>query len=390
MANFSMTFKLRSFNWMNVRNIATFGLLALFAINFSCKDSKVDSSATKRTDFQITGQVNGFADSTWLFLQGDAGRIKDSAMVMQGQFTMTGKIPDSLKTAHFVLTTKNHSDYKFLWLENSDIKFNAEKGNFRNAVVTGSETQVDADTYSKIMTALDLESDSLNKIGSDQNISEKKRTELRDLQAALDGRRRDGSFSFIRNHPHSIVSANILDVYASTWGKDNTQELYDLLLPEMKNTSYGRNVNRYLTLNRNLKVGDQFVDFEQVNHQGQKIKLSAFKGKVILLEFWAAWCGPCRRENPELVKTYKEFREKGFEILGVSLDENKEHWTQAITTDELIWENVSELNGAKNSAALIYGIFGIPDNFLIDRSGKIIARNLRGEDLKKKLGEVLN
>ena len=197
------------------------------------------------------------------------------------------------------------------------------------------------------------------------------------------------SFTFIKNNPNSIVSASILDVYASTWGRNTTTELYNLLSAEMKNSSYGKNIKKFITLNKDINVGDKFVDFEQVTQQGVNAKLSNLSGNVVLLEFWASWCGPCRHENPALVKTYKAFKNKGFEIFGVSLDDNRDQWLQAIQKDNLTWTNVSELTGPKNSAALMYGISGIPDNFLIDKSGTIIERNLRGEKLRAKLSELL-
>lgn len=119
-------------------------------------------------------------------------------------------------------------------------------------------------------------------------------------------------------------------------------------------------------------------------------KLSEFNNKLVLLEFWGSWCGPCRRENPHLVKTYNEYHSKGFEIFAVSLEETKEKWKKAIKKDSLSWTHVSDLKGRDNSAGLIYGVNGIPDNFLIDKNGTIVARNLRGEKLNEKLTELLN
>ena len=118
-------------------------------------------------------------------------------------------------------------------------------------------------------------------------------------------------------------------------------------------------------------------------------KLSDFKGKIFLLEFWASWCGPCRKENPNLNKIYKIFKSNGFEIVSVSLDNNKKSWIKAIKEDNLSWEQLSDLNGDYNKAAIIYGVSTIPDNFLIDKDGKIIGRKLKGEELIKKLNEVL-
>ena len=123
---------------------------------------------------------------------------------------------------------------------------------------------------------------------------------------------------------------------------------------------------------------------------GKARKLSDFNGKVVLLEFWASNCVPCRQENPNLVKTYEKYRPKGFEIFAVSQDITKTSWLKAIEKDKLPWLQVSDLKGRDNSASLIYGINAIPDNFLIDQNGIIIARYLRGEKLNDKLDELLN
>ena len=142
-------------------------------------------------------------------------------------------------------------------------------------------------------------------------------------------------------------------------------------------------------MNKEPKIGEQFADFEMEDQNGNYKKLSNIKGKIVLLEFWASWCGPCLQENPNLVKTYKEYNPKGFEVFAVSLDSDKESWLKEIKKGNLIWEHVSDLKGSENEASLIYGINGIPDNFLIAENGEIIGRNLRGDKLNQKLREIL-
>lgn len=196
------------------------------------------------------------------------------------------------------------------------------------------------------------------------------------------------SASFIYKHKNSIVSAHLLDVYCQKMGKRKTTELYNRLSPILKETHYGLNVKRFIDLNKEIKIGDKFADIEQENLAGEKINLSGSAGKYTLLEFWASWCGPCLRENPELVKLYNKFRPKGFEIYAVSVDESRSSWITAIEKDKLPWINVSELNGTFNSAVQIYGVFEYPTNFLINPDGIIIAKNLRGKQLEEKLSEI--
>jgi peroxiredoxin len=138
-----------------------------------------------------------------------------------------------------------------------------------------------------------------------------------------------------------------------------------------------------------IAVGNIAPDFTMADVDGKQISLSSFKGKYVLVDFWASWCGPCRGENPNVVANYNKYKSKNFTILGVSLDEDKARWLGAIKTDNLTWTHVSDLKGWSNAAAKIYGVESIPFNLLLDPAGKIIAMDLRDVDLGKKLGEIL-
>lgn len=313
----------------------------------------------QKINFRIAGTVTGYPDSTIMYLEDcttSGGTAIDSTLVLNNQFHFSGTIITPAIRA--MLRTKNYSDYKFFWLEKNAMTFTAGKGKFREAVITGSQTQ---DEQYRLDTA---------------------------IKAA--GKDREVYLTFIREHPQSIISAHLLHVYASTWGKDTVIILYHSLSDAMRNTLYGKNVYDYLTLNKNIRIGDRFADFTQTDMEGKPVSLSDFAGKVVLLEFWGSWCGPCRKGHPELVGIYNEFREKGFEILGVAADEKKEYWLSAIKEDSLPWKNVSDLKGDQNRAALIYGISYYPASYLIDKSGIVIARDLKGEALRTRLNELFN
>ncbi|WP_299060946.1 TlpA disulfide reductase family protein [uncultured Polaribacter sp.] len=307
--------------------------------------------------FSLSGTTNGLENGTILYLDYN-NKSLDSTKVINNVFKFKTKLPNS--PIKLWLHNKDFSNYRAFWAENKPMSFDAAKTDFRNANVTGSESEnLSFSFYQKI-----------NKL-PDNEIEEKE-------------------IEFVKNNPNSIVSASMLALYSTTWGKDKTKELFEMFSKENKNSKFGKQIIKYIKLNKALKIGDKFVDVESKNQKGELSKLSKFYGKIILLEFWASWCGPCRQENPNLVNTYKKFNSKGFEIFAVSLDIDKESWLKAIKKDNLPWEQVSDLKGEKNEVSLIYGVSEIPDNFLIDENGFIIERNLRGQELNSKLEEILN
>ncbi|MCY1500860.1 Thiol-disulfide oxidoreductase ResA [compost metagenome] len=263
-----------------------------------------------------------------------------------------------------------------------------KNGAFKQAAFSGSATQLENEKLRKIIDPLRHQEDSLSNLLSTSKDPDVKNV-IRTKIEALNRAERASYIEYVATHPHSIIAANVLKIYSSTWGKEKTQELYEKLSAEIKSSAYGRDINDYLSLAQDIRVGGRFADFEQADTEGKTIKLSAIKAKYILLEFWGSWCGPCRAENPNLVKTYQMYRHKGFEILGVAADDNKTQWLQAVKQDKLPWPNVCDLKGDQNKAVLIYGINAFPTNFLIDENGVIIAKNLRGEALQKKLAELL-
>lgn len=147
-------------------------------------------------------------------------------------------------------------------------------------------------------------------------------------------------------------------------------------------------LKKQLEYTKNFTIGGTAPDFTQKTPEDQDLKLSDLRGKVVLVDFWASWCGPCRRENPNVVRVYNEYKDKGFEILSVSLDNSKDRWLQAIQQDGLTWHHVSDLKGWQNEVAQMYNIRSIPQTILLDKDGKILARNLRGPSLEEKLAEI--
>ena len=196
---------------------------------------------------------------------------------------------------------------------------------------------------------------------------------------------------FVKAHPGSFAAVYLLDIYATRMELSQAEILYETLLPTHKDSRNGKSIVKGIEARRITAIGKTAPDFAQADTLGKTVKLSDFRGKYVLVDFWASWCGPCRAENPNLVKTFNRYKDKDFTVLGVSLDQpgKKEAWLAAIHKDNLEWTQVSDLKFWENEVAVLYGIKAIPSNLLLDKEGKIIAKDLRGAELDKKLTEVL-
>ena len=196
----------------------------------------------------------------------------------------------------------------------------------------------------------------------------------------------------LKQTPASLVLYNLLQD-ANLIDKDKNLDLFNVSLQKFKsswpNYSYTKELDAIVTKMKVTAIGQMAPEIALPNTDGQVVKLSSLRGKYVLIDFWAKWCGPCRRENPNVVKAYHRFKSKGFEVYGVSLDKNKEDWLKAIKEDGLVWTHVSDLKYFDNQAARDYNVSGIPLSILLDKEGRIIAKNLRGPALEKKLEEVL-
>lgn len=309
--------------------------------------------------FSLSGITRDLENGTVLYLEDYLTKqIIDSVSINNNEFYFETELPET--PVYTTLRTKDRLHFRPIWLENRPMIFDQTGTSFSNAQVKGSHSE-------NLYQSLHKEIDNLPQ---EENFIK--------------------AMEFVEKNPNSIVSAMTLSLYCTSWGKEKTKQLFQLFSSENKKTDYGKLVQKYININREPKIGEQFIDFEMTDNHGNIKKLSELKRKIVLLEFWASWCRPCREENPELLKTYKKFNAKGFEIFAVSIDDNKTNWIEAIEKDRLSWKHVSDLSGKKNSAALTYGVKALPTNFLINQNGTIIDKNLHGEKLNEKLIELFD
>jgi len=213
------------------------------------------------------------------------------------------------------------------------------------------------------------------------------RTRGREITKAIT----DVDINYVKNNPDNLYSAVILkQLMTYTIPKKETEALYEDLSSEIKSTKYGLAIKKYLEISRDLEVGDKAIDFQLPDQDGNLVGLSNFQGKYILLDFMSSGCGPCRMENPNLLRNYREYRDEGFEIISISFDKNREDWLNAVKKDSMIWTTVCDLQGGDGDVIMTYNVYFMPTYFLINPDGIIIDKFLGMGQLDGRLEKIFS
>ncbi|ANI89214.1 hypothetical protein A9P82_07860 [Arachidicoccus ginsenosidimutans] len=350
----------------------------------------ISASNAQSAGYTINGKLSNL-DSKYVYLEHTNGQKMDSALVSNGSFTFKGNAEFPFQ-AIIALTEQPQRGKVFpVYIENSAIQVTGDAGALKDVKITGSKTQDDYEAY--ITSIKDISAQENGLYSKYQEAQQNKDTAavaaIVKRADSLQNLATERLKQFITTHPKSAVSLEQVQnlAYSSDYAELN--KLFSGLDESLKNSPNGKKIADHLAIMEKTADGKPAIAFTQNDVTGKAVSLSDFKGKYVLVDFWASWCGPCRAENPNVVKAYNKYKDKNFTILGVSLDQNGDKWKEAIAKDNLTWTEVSDLKFWKNEAAVAYGVQAIPANFLIDPNGIIIGHNLRGEALEKKLAEVL-
>lgn len=343
-------------------------------------------------EVSIEGKLNGFDTGQILLVDPlDKTAAADTIYIQHGKFSWHGTA-DSIKPIYLVIKDTPYDNGVHLFLEPGKVYI--EGGRDKNDIVklSGTPNNVKLDSLNTILDAL---SDPLEGYGNNYSRAVQQNDlatidRLTKLYYEVSGKKRTALKKYLQEHGASYAAMfTMYNLYDYNPDGKSLEEVYALLSPELQATSMGRKLKVKLDGAVRTEIGSPAPDFTLNDIQGKPVTLSSFKGKYVLLDFWASWCVPCRFENKNLVKVYADYKDKGFEILSLSVDSDRDAWLKAIGEDKLVWKHVIDQKARESDVYKLYTVGGIPMNFLMDKEGKIVGKGLRGKDLEVLLQQII-
>lgn len=321
--------------------------------------------------FTVKGSFKNYEGKVYLY----SGK-KDSVYTKNGQFVFEGTTEVPYQS-HISIPSKQMVGLTPFWIDEGETVLELDTLPFKNSRFSGIDLKANIIKAGKSHQIMDAFARGNNEIWSSSFSEVEKSKQMKALSDRI-----------LLENPNSVLSLYALSANMKHYEQDELEKLYAGFSASLQKTSNGLAIkNKYVKV-LEAEVGGKMPNFTQANQYGKPVSLSDFKGKYVLVDFWASWCIPCRKENPEVVKAYHKFKSNGFDILAVSFDSDKEAWVKAIANDNLTWTHVSDLGGWQNVLAKTFKVTSVPSNYLIDPNGIIIAKDLRGEELTKKLAEI--